>query len=311
MGMRASSWVACTGAALALAAVASAPAGAVSGPAKVLAGPPDQYNPSVNDTYLTWTQDSEAHPGRDNAYGKVLGATGRFRLNPAGTRGFSGALDPDQDRAIYQQVDGGESDLFTFDLDTRNRHKLGSPINTARWEWGPRVSNAFYLFARDAQGMTSLFLYRRPDGPVEKIESRDFTTYYTAPGEVGERYATWTVCGPSSCAAYVHDTTSADTTKIPTVPGKAQYAPVVDEGAGMLYFVRSGQGCGDGVGIWRRRADLSTPARRLVALPAGIDVGWQMSLDHEAARVDLWFSRFRCASRQGDIYKLRDIETLP
>jgi hypothetical protein len=38
-----------------------------------------------------------------------------------------------------------------------------------------------------------------------------------------------------------------------------------------------------------------------------------MSLDRDVThqRVDLWFSRYRCASQQGDVVELRDVETLP
>jgi hypothetical protein len=32
-----------------------------------------------------------------------------------------------------------------------------------------------------------------------------------------------------------------------------------------------------------------------------------MSLEHVGARVDLWFSRYRCAPQQGDIYRLKDV----
>ena len=69
----------------ALAASASM-AAAVSGPAIVLGGPEDQSTPSVNATYLVWTQDSLAHPGRDHAYARtpVLGATDRSRMDDVG-----------------------------------------------------------------------------------------------------------------------------------------------------------------------------------------------------------------------------------
>jgi hypothetical protein len=32
-----------------------------------------------------------------------------------------------------------------------------------------------------------------------------------------------------------------------------------------------------------------------------------MSLEQVGARVHLWFSRYRCAPQQGDIYRLRDV----
>ena len=115
--------MASTGLALVLAGVTTAPSGAVSAPQRMLAGPEDQSQPSVNDTYLIWTQNSVAHSNRYHAFGKVLGTTDAFRLNPTGTRGFAGGIDPDQDRAIYQQIDGPSSDLYTISLATRRAHQ--------------------------------------------------------------------------------------------------------------------------------------------------------------------------------------------
>jgi hypothetical protein len=295
------------GLALVLAATA-APAGAVTAPQRVLAGPEDQLLASVNDTYLIWTQNSVASPNRYHAYGKVRRTSDVFRLNPAGTRGYAGGIDPDQDRAIYQQIDGQASDIYTIALATRHRSKLPSPINTDRWEWGPRISNAFYLFARDAPLTTTLFLYDRAAKTIEKLVSFDLTRFYVAPGAVGERYATWSVCGPRNCSAFIHDTDTDQTRKIPALDGKARYAPVVHEAEGMVYFVRSGATCGSTVQIMRLSVtDLGAPPVGLLTLPAGIDVGIQMSLEQVGARVHLWFSRYRCEPQQGDIYRLRDV----
>jgi hypothetical protein len=76
----------------------------------------------------------------------------------------------------------------------------------------------------------------------------------------------------------------------------------------MVYFVRSGSTCGSAVHILRLAlADLGAPPVGLLALPAGIDVGLQMSLEPLGAKVDLWFSRYRCAPGQGDIFRLRGV----
>lgn len=294
--------------ALLLAAVAIAPAGAVSAPQRILAGPEDQTIPSANSTYMIWTQNSEAFSNRYHAYGKVRGTAEVFRLNPNGTRGFAGGIDPDQDRAIYQQTDGQASDLYTINLATRRRLKLPAPINTDRWEWGPRISNAFYLFARDAGGETTLFLYDRAAETIRALVRHDLTRFYVSPGAVGERYATWSVCGPIACNAFVRDTETDSTSKIPASDGLARYAPIVDEREGLVYFVRSGTGCGSGVRIMRVPvATLGATPTTLAAFPGGVDVDFQMSLVPLAAQVDLWFSRHRCAAQQGDIYRLRDV----
>jgi hypothetical protein len=289
-------------------AATTTPAGAVIVPQRIIAGPEDQFLSSVNDGYLIWTQNSGSFPNRFDAYGKVRRTTDIFRLNPPGTRGWAGGIDPDQNVAVYQQTEGQASDLYRINLDTLRRVKLPTPINTARWEWGPRISNAFYLFARDASLKTTLFLYDRSAKTMEKLVSLDLTKYYTVPGAVGERYATWSVCGPLSCSAFIRDTDTDQTMKIPAPPGTARYAPVVHEAEGLVYFARSGSSCGSVVRIMRLPvADLGARPAGLTTLPAGIDVGFEMSLDEAGGKVDLWFSRFRCATQQSDIYRLRDV----
>jgi hypothetical protein len=293
---------------LVLVALASASAGAVVGPQQIVAGPEDQLLAAANATYLIWTANSEAFPKRYHAYGRVRGTTGTFRLNVAGTRGSSGGIDPDQDRAIYEQIDGRSSDLYWIDLVTRVRHKLPPAINSARPEWGPRISNTFYLFARDGATATTLFLFDRATKTKQKLVSYDRTRYHVEPGAVGERYATWTACRPFRCDAFVRDTVTDQTRKIPTPDGRSRHAPVVHEADGQVYFVRSGSTCGASVRIMRVPvSDLGATPVSLVALPEGIDVGYQLSVQEVRSRVDLWFARYRCGPRQGDVYRLLDV----
>ena len=287
------------------------PAGAVEGPQQMVAGSQDQLLPSANADYLIWTANSDAFPNRFHAYGRPRGTSGVFRLNPSGTRGYSGGIDPGQDVAVYQQIEGESSDLYRIDLESRERHRLPAAINSNRWEWGPRVSNAFYLFARDAGTRTKLFLYDRSAHSLEEIASYDLTTSYAAPGAVGQRYATWTVCGPLHCRAFVRDTLTDHTRRIPAPDGSERYAPVVDEGGEHVYVVRSGSACGVAVRIVRvPLSDLGATPVMIATLPAGVDVGFQLSLEERPSRLDLWFSRYRCGPQQGDIYRLRDVETV-
>jgi hypothetical protein len=281
---------------------------AVEGPSRLLGGPQDQLLPAVNLTYLVWTESSEAHPNRYHAFAKVRGTTTRFRLNPEGTRGYTGGIDPGQDRAIYQRIDGLRSDLYLVNLQTRAQSRLPAAVNTTRWEWGPRISDRFVLFARDTALKTTIVLWDRVDRTVEQLAGYDFTRFYASPGAVGERYATWSVCGPLMCNAWIHDTQLDTTRRIPAPDGRARYAPVVDETEELVYFVRSGQSCGANVRIMRVPLDdLGATQVTLLALPAGIDVGFTLSVDRPPGQVDLLFSRFRCAPQQGDIFRLGDV----
>jgi len=289
----------------------STTADAVEGPQQVIVGPEDQLNPSANADYLIWTASSEAFPDRYHAYGRPRGTNDRFRLNPSGTRGSAGGIDPGQNVAIYQQIDGSSSDLYRVNLLTRERNALPAAVNSARWEWGPRVSDAFYFFARDGGTSTTLYLYSRNAHTLEKVARYDLTSYFASPGAVGERYATWSVCGPVTCRAFVRDTVMDQTRKIPAPDGRARYAPVVDEGNEHVYVVRSGDGCGAAVRIVRvPLADLGATPVTIATLPAGIDVGFTLSLEERSTQLDLWFSRYRCGRQQGDVYRLRDVGTV-
>jgi hypothetical protein len=287
------------------------PSGAVTGPHKILGGPEDQALPFVNGTYMVWTQDSEARPNRYNAFASLLDGSGRFKLNAKGTRGFTGGIDPGTDVAIYQQADGQRSNLFTIDLVTRVRTKLPTPVNSSNWEWAPRISNAYILFQRDAQSTTTLWLYDRGGNTPTSLHSVNADRVFMYAGAVGEQFASWTVCG-QGCNAFVYDITTATKTKLPVPTGRHQYAPVVDEDHGNVYFVRSGDSCGANVGIWRRPVDLSGPAEEMVSFPDGIDTGWTLALDEDVAnaRLDAWFQYFRCAAGHGDIFEVRELDTL-
>ena len=293
----------------ALLALTASPATAAEGPFKVLGGPQDQLLPAANATYLLWTESSEAFPNRYHAYARVRATGQRFRLNPSGTRGFTGGLDPDQDLAIYQRVDGQRSDLYLANLaDPTQQVKLRAAVNSTKWERDPRISNRFVLFARDTALQTTIWLFDRVEKTVERVAGYDFTRFYVAPGAVGEKYATWSVCGPLSCNAWIHDTELDTTKRVPAPDGLARYAPVVDEIEEQVYFVRSGQRCGASVRIMRVPVtDLGAAQESLTTLPAGVDVGFTLFVHRPVGRVDLWFSRFRCAPQQGDIYRLRDV----
>lgn len=295
-------------AAVALLALAAAPTTAVEGPFKVLGGAQDQLLPAVNGTYLVWTESSEAFPHRYHAFARVRGTTETFRFDPGGSRGYTGGIDPDQDRAIYQRITGQTSDLYFVNLATRAQRKLPAPANTSRWERAPRISNRFVLFARDTATQATIWLWERGTNSIERLAAYDFTRFFVEPGAVGERYATWSVCGPLTCNAWIHDTEGGTNRRIPTPDGLARYAPAVDEVGMHAYFVRSGQRCGANVRIMRVPVGaLGTAPVSLLALPAGIDVGFTLSFTRPADEIDLWFARFRCGPQQGDLFRLRDV----
>lgn len=280
-------------------------------PVRILAGPEDQLLPYANDTYLGWSQNSTGRPRHYNAIAQPLGTTTRTRLNAAGTGGWMGGFDPGTNISIYQQTEQGGSDLFFYDLDTDTRTEVPD-VNTARWEWGPKISTSYILFSRDAPGAgtSRLILFDRSLSHSTLISSVDESRATIWTGAVGDRYATWTVCTSRTCNAFYYDTVDASTHKVANTDGRPQYSPVIDEATGSLYFVRSGFGCGRNVTI-RKETVGSNSSTVIAALPAGVDTDARMSLtlNTSSGHTDLLFVRYRCAVAQGDLYALRSVDT--
>ena len=131
-------------------------------------------------------------------------------------------------------------------------------------------------------------------------------------GDVGSTYATWTTCR-KICAAWIYAIDTQALTKIPTTSGRSQYAPVVDEVHGTAYWVRSGDRCGQGVGIWTAALGSLNAPTKIGALPRGIDTEWKASLEFDTlnGRVDFIFPRYNCRTEDANIYELQGVDTLP
>jgi hypothetical protein len=285
---------------------------ALVGPVKVLHLPATQLLPSSNDTFLTYTSNSVAHPKRFNAFAYRYADGHTQRINAAHTQGWNGGFDPGTNTVIYQQIAKG-SNLYTFSLDTSSRQKLGA-IDTNKWEWMPRISASFISFFRDykANGTwyTGIFLYDRTSGTTQKLATIAAAKHNTINGTLGDRYASWTVCGKTTCTAYVYDGISEILQKIPTNNGKPQYAPAVDEVNGLVFFARSGFGCGKGVTFYQVPVTaLGTAPTKVATLPSGIDLDGaaSLSLDADTNAYDYFFARVNCSNGSTDIFRLPSV----
>jgi Tol biopolymer transport system component len=286
-------------------------------PVKVVVDKGWQESPFANGTYVAWTSNSEKHPKIWNAFARPLSGGSRIRLNAGGTKGFTGGFDPGTDSVIYQQVDGGRSDIYLYDLDTAIRTKVEG-VSSDRWEWSPRISSSFILFNRDyrknGNSYTSNYLYDRTTGTTRKLGTWPDETTYVPMGSVGAIYASWSVCNRSSCSVHLYDIASGTSTRVPTKNRRPQYAPAVDETNGRIYLVRSGFECGAGVLILRLPLDdLSATPTKIVDLPDGIDTGYVMSLapSSNGTDQDLLFERWRCRASTSDIYRAPSVTTVP
>jgi len=286
-------------------------------PVKVVVEPAAQYYAFGNDSYVAYNSNSKAHPDHWDALSihRPSGAPAP-RLNAAGTEGYVGGFDPGTNTALYQQVAGDASDLYFFDLDTRKRTKVPG-VNTASWEWQPRISSSYIFFFRNYSAggdyYTGLYLWNRAKKFGTRIEAYRWSkNAWLDAGSVGDRYASWTRCTLDTCIAYVYDTQSGRIRQIPSKNGRPQYAPTLDEANGLVFFVRSGFGCGVEVGFWSvPLSNFSAAPTKIASLPAGIDAGNMASLmpSRDGTENDLLFARIDCG-RSTDIYALPGVSPL-
>jgi hypothetical protein len=279
-------------------------------PYEVIGGHGVQVFAFANDSDIVWTTNSTRYGQRFNAYVRPRFGGATVKINAPGTQGFTGGFDPGTDTVIYQQVQNGRSRLYWYDLDTSTR-SLVVGVNSKRWEWGPRVSASYILFARDhgRKGITytSLYLFDRRTSTTRRLGTWRRARYRVQPGSVGQRYATWTLCRRRTCFAYLYTIASRDRQRIPARRRRPQFAQAVTEANGAVYFLASGASCGAGVAIMRLRAgNLSARPTKILDLPAGIDVGYTMSMapDRNGSDQDLLFDRVRCRSSTSDVYEV-------
>jgi len=215
-------------------------------PVKVLDPPGVQLQPFRNDQWVLFTSNAPATPNHLNAFAQNVTTHARIKLNATG-QGAAGGFDPTvANTAIYQQSGPGSSSIFFFNLDTKIRTKVPG-VNSPADDTDPRISATYISFFRSfkmgGKSFIGVYLFARSGGPAKRVAAFPATRYLTN-GSVGDTYATWTVCSSVTCSAYVYNATAKTLKKIPTVKNHPQYAPVVDEVSGDVYFMRSGFGCG-------------------------------------------------------------------
>ena len=295
-------------AAFAVLGATASPAAAGLTPQKVVGGPGSQYWPSSNGTYVAWSD------GR-NRLARIFvmdpGTGTRAKVNRPGSDSNLGSFIQGTDELVYQEYSGTRSDLYFYDAGSGDRRKAPRTVNAPGFEYWPQGSQRFLLFLRATNRFRthSLFLYDRAADHQRRLVSSIPANRSIYPGFVGDRYAAWSTCNGEFCTISVYDDSTHTIDKLPRPSGKADYAPAIDEASGQLYFVRSqADRCGRGVTI--RRGTLgATDSVSLLALPRGIDTGWNTSLTTDAGSgfLDIYFERWNCRQRSADIYALRSV----
>jgi hypothetical protein len=250
--------------------------------------------------YFTWTQNTVAHPRRNDAFLK-RGAEARVKLNKVG-HGYLGGIDAPL--VVYQQVYRGQSNIKIYNANTHARSNPPTGVNTSDWEWEPSISGDWLLYGRQDNQSDTQWVYLRSLSSTTQVELDEGLTF-RQPGQVNGDYAVWTRCD-GACDVVRRDILSSSDTVLPKPAATTyQYAAAVTS-TGIAYVARSGRGCG-GVKIVRYYGP-GDPATGTVIAALGTrrDMWSAYARENSDGSVDVFDDRYGCRSNVGDIYRVRD-----
>jgi len=270
-------------------------------PVKVIDPPGVQLEPFRNDAWVLFASNAPSTPNHFDAFAEDPVTKARVKLNASGTQGSVGGFDPGTNTAIYWQTNGGPGTIWFYDLDAHTRTKVGGGVNSTGNDYDPRISNTFITFFRDfaagGKKYHGVYVFDRAGSSLTKVASYP-SAWFLTNGSVGDQYATWTACADGShCSAIVDNVDAGVLRKIPTVKNRPQYAPVVNEPEGRVYFMRSGFGCGVQVTFYSVSVTaLGGTPKKIAALPKGFDTDDEMSVwpNPNTNAYDLQFIRVNC-----------------
>jgi hypothetical protein len=281
---------------------------AVSGPEGVKTSTTaHEQAPAASVNWFAWTQRPFAHPGRVKVYAQAMPytVTQPFRVNPAGTTAWTGGIDGNT--LVYQLVNNNRSNIRLFDLGLKT-DAPATPVNTRQWEWHPTISTdsaneQWILFGRQnlGTGVQRVLATNLDSGETRALARVDRFRYSAIPGQVNGDWATWTVCRPRCNVRFVDLSASSPPATVPKPTAVThQYASSVTAD-GIVYFVRSGNGCGNEVRIVRYdpinlRQPVSSP-------PAGRDIFFSYVSD-EAPGNHVYYDQVVCSNGRWNIFKV-------
>jgi hypothetical protein len=289
-------------AAIAAALMVAVPAAAGTG---VITTKADEYDPAASASYVVW---SVAANHRYTVYAKGIGGS-RFRVNARGTDARTGGIDTDGTTLIYQQYNQAKhhSDIYAYDLATKQRTKIGKPVSTRRWEYGATGSGGWILFARDRSGTRTLLLYNTSTHEMRHLAAVTGHGHLLSPGQVAGAYAVWATAvwksdHYASCNVFLYDITTDATSRVANPHDRCQTAASVNP-AGTVYLGRSGMRCGKNAVL--RKQPLVGAATTLVNFADGHDIYSTYALDNGDTTTDVYYDPWRCGT-QANVVKLTD-----
>ncbi len=239
--------------------------------------------------FLAWQQNTMGNPDQYDVFARPIDGGKSFKVNAEGSNGANG--DIEGDLLVYQQFEGGSSDLKFFDLENRERSSPPGGVNTPQWEYWPSLSQDRLLFGRlSGNGVRRIVLFDTSTGSssiLAKVRGQGFL----APGQINGDWAAWYRCLPSgTCDVIRYHIPDGAKETIPN-PARDQHSPSVGPD-GTVYFARARGACGSGVRLISY--PLGGPDTELVLLPGRYDIGsthFYMDPDGEST---LYFDHYAC-----------------
>jgi hypothetical protein len=283
----------------------------------VLTGPKNQRNPALGEDglgqdVLSFTRSRDGSPNRYDAYARKGDGT-VVKLNEAG-QGWTGGMD--YPVVAYQQISGGQSDIYFYDLETDTDATHPVPVNRAdRWEWHPSVAGSIthfhVLFGQDNLNSPTqrVVLHEHPAHVSLVLEKVTQASHYVQPDQLNGDFATYTRCKPN-CNVVRYQISTGEKLVLPKPvmnrPRQQYAAGVSPDGA--VYFVRSGPRCGEKVKIVRFDPARSDPTfgTVLAALPSGLDIAFAFLHERVDDSRNLVYDRVNCSTGRFDVYKVTD-----
>lgn len=233
-----------------------------------------------------------------------------IRINAARTSAYIGGFDQGTDRVIYQQVRGGESDLFLYDIGDRRRTPLRA-LNDGRWQWNPSIDThqgtRWIVYGVNRFGSASaawrLYLANGRTGERILLDSTTNRCGCMFPGTVAYPWVTWAV--GADATAWRYDIRTGERT--PLLPTDRDEYGVTVTPNGTAYVAQAGDRCGSAAALYRVEPD-GTPF--LIHEFRDRREGANLSVDTTGPRDRLYVDRRHCRTGSSDILRFRRAEAI-
>ena len=277
----------------------------------VLSTSRNERNPAADESgttqVLAYTRSRSGSPNRYDAFAK-RGDEAPVKLNTRG-QGWTGGID--YPMVVYQQIAGGQSDIFLYDFTDGGRPPTPAGVNTSKWEWHPTMSGDWLLYGRDntSNPTQRVVIHNHITHAERTLDSITTASRYLQPDQVNGDWATFTKCAPG-CNVFRHQISTNTTMKMPkptTNRPRQQYAGGVAPD-GDVYLVRSGPSCGERVRIVRYDPDSGdgTFGTIVAALPADRDIAFSFLHEQAGGAREFLYDRVNCNRGKFDIFKVTD-----